>query len=464
MGVNFSSFEIGRRALRASQYGLSVAGQNIANVNTPGYTRQAVQLSAVAGNGYTSKTVGAGVNVDGVRSFRERFLESRVQTETGISGRLTAKRDALLPVESALGEAGTNGLSKSINGFFNSFSDLEAHPSSVPLRGVVVGKGQELAAAFQSTRASLVEFRKITDSDLRASAEQVNDLTAQVADLNERISLGQNNGGNVSELRDQRGELVRQISELTGARAVENSDGAVSLTLADGQPLVIGNNSSKLVVETTVPDGLAEVLLNGSPAAITEGKLRGLADAIDLIGTQIRDLDALASSVATRVNTLHASGSDLNGTDGAEFFTIPTGGASAITAENISVAATVKANPSLVVTAARGAGAGDATVARDLAALLNDSSSTAGTRTGTFNSIFSSLVLEAGASVKSAEDALLTQQAILSQVTAQRDAYSGVSLDEEAISLMQYQKAYEAAARFLKIADEMTQTIISLGQ
>lgn len=464
MGVNFSSFEIGRRALRASQFGISVAGQNIANVNTPGYTRQSVQLSATAGAGYTGKTVGAGVSVEGVRSFRERFLESRVQTETGISGRLTARRDALLPVESALGEAGTHGITKSINGFFNSFSELEAHPSSVALRGVVVGKAEELTSAFQSTRASLVEFRKITDSDLRGAAEQVNALTTQVANLNVRIAQGTAGDGNVSELRDQRGELLRQISELTGARAVEDESGAVTLTLADGQALVVGNESFDLTVGSTPPDGLAEVLLNGEPAAIAEGKLRGLGEAIDLITSQIGDLDALARSVAERVNTLHASGSDLNGADGVPFFTVPAGGTAAITAENFSVSAAVKADPRLVVTASRNAGSGDATVARELAALLNDSNSTAGTRSGTFNSIFGSLVAEAGSSVKASEDALLTQQAILNQVTAQRDAYSGVSLDEEAISLMQYQKAYEAAARFLKIADEMTQTIISLGQ
>lgn len=464
MGVNFSSFEIGRRALRASQLGINVAGQNIANVNTPGYTRQTLQLSAAPAEGFTGKTIGPGVNVDGVRSFRERFLESRVQTETGISGRLTAQRDALSPVEAVLNDAGTHGISGAINNFFNSFSDLEAHPSSVPLRAVVVGKGEELAAAFQSTRARLVELRKVTDGDLRGTAEQANTLSARVADLNQLITVGSNSGANVSELRDQRSELVRQVSELTGARAIEGPDGAVTLTLADGQALVNGNEFTNLVAETTAPDGLAQLTLNGSPAVINEGKLRGLNDAINLITSHIGDLDLLASSLATRVNTLHASGSDLDGANGAEFFAIPAGGPAAITAANFSVDGAVKVNSRLVVAAAQGAGAADATIARDLAALLGDTNSTAGARTGTFNSIFGSLVAEAGAGVRSAEDALVTQQAILGQVTAQRDSYSGVSLDEEAISLMQYQKAYEAAARFLKIADEMTQTIISLGQ
>jgi flagellar hook-associated protein 1 FlgK len=96
--------------------------------------------------------------------------------------------------------------------------------------------------------------------------------------------------------------------------------------------------------------------------------------------------------------------------------------------------------------------------------LLNDNNSQAGTRAGSFNSIFASLVTDAGARISSADNALATQSLILSQTEAQRESISGVSLDEEAINLLQYQKAYEAAARFLRIADEMTQTILSLGQ
>jgi flagellar hook-associated protein 1 FlgK len=461
MGVNFSSFEIGKRALRASQLGLTVAGQNIANVNTPGYTRQAVQLSATPSDGVTTKTVGMGVTVDGVRSFREHFLESRLQTETGISGRLTAKRDALAPVETTLSDADGNGINASISKFFNSFSDLEAHPSSVPLRSAVIGSGNQLASDFHSTHSRLVEIRRLSDSDLRATTDQVNELSARVADLNGRIRFGENSNASVSELRDQRGELIRQISELTGARSVENNDFTVNLTLGDGRALVTGDTWSKLTAQNTPPDGLATLILDGAPAVITDGKLKGLTEAIGDIGARIGDLDSLAASIAARVNTIHAGGSDLDGVNGTNFFAVPPGG---VNAANLSVSAALQSNPRLVVAAGLAVGSGDGTAARNIAALLSDTTSVSGARTGTFTSIYGSIVDDAGAGVKTAEDDLATQQAILSQVTAQRGSFSGVSLDEEAISLMQYQKAYEAAARFLKIADEMTQTILSIGQ
>jgi len=149
MGVNFSSYEIGRRAIRAGQFGLQVAGQNIANVNTPGYTRQGVQLSTTPPASATINLTGGGVTIDGVRSFRDKFVESRLQTETSISGRLTAQRDALSPVDSILSDPSTGGgIQQAISGFFNAFADLEAHPTSVPLREATISRATALGTAF----------------------------------------------------------------------------------------------------------------------------------------------------------------------------------------------------------------------------------------------------------------------------------------------------------------------------
>lgn len=462
MGVNFSPFDIGRRALRASQFGLNVTGQNIANVNTPGYSRQSVQLSSSAPVNANSYQIGTGVNIDGVRSFRDRFIESRLQTETAISGRLTAKRDALAPVDAAFNEVSGGGINSAMTDFFGAFRDLEAHPTSVPLRAVVVEKGSTLAAAFSSTRGRLVDIRRDADSVLRSTAGEVNTLSKQVAELNGRISVAEGTGANASELRDQRGEAVRQIVEMTGARAVENDDGTVTLTLGDGRALVSGVHTSSLEMETQ-PNGLTLLLLDGATAAISDGRLRGLMEAIGDMSAQLEALDGLAASLASRVNEIHVSGTDLDGNPGSNFFAVPAGGAP-VTAANLAVSAALKTNPRLVVSSPLSAPSTAATVAGEIAGLLTDPSSQVGSRTGSFSSLYASMVSDAGRGVRAAEDALVTQQAILAQTIAQRDAASGVSLDEEAINLLQYQRAYEAAARFLKIADEMTQTILALGQ
>jgi flagellar hook-associated protein 1 FlgK len=185
-------------------------------------------------------------------------------------------------------------------------------------------------------------------------------------------------------------------------------------------------------------------------------------DSTKAVGDQIGALDDLAASIAARVNTLHTSGTDRAGNAGGNFFAVPVSGS--ITAANFSVDASIKADPNRIVASPLATGSASATIAGAIGALLTDTGSSAGTRVGSFSSIYASIVSDAGKSVKSVNDALTIQQAILNQATAQRDAVSGVSLDEEAINMLQFQKSYEAAARFLRIADDMTRTIMSLGQ
>lgn len=460
MSINFSAFEIGRRALNASQTGINVAGQNIANVNTPGYSRRRVQLTESAPLNIGGYSVGSGVTVAGIQSFRDNFIQSRIQAETGIAGRLTARRDALSPVETALGGSENGGLQNAISGFFGAFRDLEANPGSVPLRSLAVQRGAALAASFQSTRSRLDDIRTSTDAQLRSAVEGVNGLTQQVAKLNDQIRTAEATGGEASGLRDQRDQLVNQLSELTGARSTDNSDGTITLTIGEGRALVAGDHAFTLNVEQTPPLGLSTITLSGEPAVINDGTIAGLQGAIDVTTSQINDLDALAASVADRVNQLHQSGTDLDGNAGVGFFT----GGTPVTAANISINSALAGNPRLVVASPLTQPGQAGTVAGGIANLLTDTNSAAGTRTGSFSSIFNSMLSEVGGQVAAADNDLETQSAILSQAVAQRDSVSGVSLDEEAINLLQYQKAFEAAARFIKVADEMTQMILSLGQ
>lgn len=459
MSINFSAFEIGRRALNANQLGINVTGQNIANINTPGYTRQRVQLTESAAANINGSSVGTGVTIAGIQSFRDNFIQSRIQMETGIAGRFAAQRDAMAPVEAALQGSENGGLQDALSGFFGAFRDLEGNPSSVALRAVVAQKGAALANSFQTTRSRLDSIRSGTNGELRSTVDQVNTLSNRVAELNDQIRSAEASGANASALRDQRGELVNQLSELTGARSTENSDGTVTLTIGEGRPLVSGDRAFTLEAVNTPPLGLATITIDGQPAIFDEGKIRGLQNAIAETTSQIEALDGLAASVVERVNNLHTSGTDLDGNAGAPFFnnTPP------VTAANISINPAITANPRLVVASPLTQPGQSGTIAGEIANLLTDPNTTVGSRTGSFSSIFGSMVAEAGEQVSAADNGLQTQAAIIAQATAQRDSVSGVSLDEEAINLLQYQKAFEAAARFIKVADEMTQTILSLA-
>jgi flagellar hook-associated protein 1 FlgK len=460
MSINFSAFEIGRRAMQANQFGISITGQNISNVNTQGYTRQSAQFNEANPTQIGRFAIGSGVNIAGVQSFRDQFIESRLQVETGISGRLTARRDTLSAVQDALQGTETSGLQSAMNNYFGAFRDLEANPNSLALRAAVTQQGAALANAFHSTNSRLSDIRHGADNQLRATVEQVNDLSRRVADLNGQIRQAEAAGGNASSLCDQRGVLVDQISEMTGARSVENSDGTVTLTVGEGQALVLGDTAKEIAIGSKPPFGLAGLSIDGTEVKFDEGTVRGLQDSIDATTAQLDSLDGLAAQVAARVNGLHTGGTDLDGNAGQNFFNA-TG---TVTAANIAVNTVVAGNPRLVVASPLATPGSAGTIAGEIANLLTDQHTTVGARTGSFSSIFSSMLTDAGSQVRSADDDLQTQASILSQLSMQRDAVSGVSLDEEAINLLQYQKAYDAAARFLKVADEMTQTILSLAQ
>lgn len=459
MSINFSAFEIGRRALIANQLGISVTGQNIANVNTPGYSRRRVSLAEAAPQDFNRFSVGGGVTIQGVQAFRDRFIESRIQTETGIAGRLTARRDTLSQIESVLQGSGGGSLQNALNNFFGAFRDLDANPQSLPLRAVAAQKGAALASAFHSTHARLDEIRRGTDGQIRSAVDETNSLAERIATLNNQIKKTEGAGGDPAALRDQRAELVNRVSELTGARTTENSDGTINLTIGEGRALVSGDRAARLQANSTPPFGLSTVTIDGQTAVFDEGSLRGLQDAIGAATAQIESLDGLAAQIAGRVNTAHSSGTDLDGNAGTDFFSP----GNPVTAANISINPAITANSRLISASPLNQPGQNGTVAGEIANLLTDQSTTVGSRTGSFSSIFGSMLSEAGEQVRAADNNLQTQAAILAQANAQRAAVSGVSLDEEAINLLQYQKAYEAAARFLKVADEMTQTILSLA-
>jgi flagellar hook-associated protein 1 len=460
MSINFSAFEIGRRALNANQFGISLTGQNIANINTPGYSRRRAQLAETVTNNVNGKIFGTGVSVTGIEAFRDNLVQSRIQTEKGVAGRLTAFRDSLAPVETALQGSENGGLQNSINSFFGAFRDLDANPNSASLRAVAVQRGTNLANSFQSTRANLDSLRVEADGQFRSAVDQVNSFSTKIAKLNADIRTVESSGGDASALRDQRGELINDISEFAGVRQTQNADGTVNLTIGEGRPLVTGDKAFQLQIVDTPPLGLATVTLEGQPATIEEGKIRGYQEAIGEIGSQIDNLDGLAAAVVSRVNNLHTSGTDLDGNAGSKFFS----DTPAVTAANISLDPLVKANPRLVVASALTQPGQNGTIAGEIANLLTDPNTTVGSQTSSFSSIYGSILSETGEKINSAENDLQTQNAIIAQANAQRDSISGVSLDEEAINLLQYQKAFEAAARFIKVADEMTQTILSLAQ
>ncbi len=456
MGDLFSSLTSASRSLDAQRYGLDVAGQNIANVNTPGYARRTIDLGAMGPS--TPGSAGAGVSVIGVRALRDRLLETRVQQEVPAEQKQAAMFSSLSMVEAALGDPGSS-IDKSLQNFFDGFSRLADSPVSATARQDALLQADGLAGAFRNMASRLDSARRDADRQVRSTAEEVNSLADQIAALNR--SIGSASPDSTLHLRDDQAQLVRRLAEIVDIHTLDRPDGGIDISIGNSRPLVVGQTSYALTVSNTPPSGYAALRVNGTAVTseITGGRLGGLLQVRDVsIPNYQGSLDDLAFEVATQVNTIHAAGYDQTGAAAGNLFafsTPPVGTAGAAAALIVDPAV---AADSRLLSAAAVANGGDNQNARAIAGLreqriLNGN-------TATLADAWGELVYSVARDTKAAKDESASRREIVTQVDALRDEVSGVSLDEEAMHLLKFQRAYEANARFFSVVDQTIEMML----
>jgi flagellar hook-associated protein 1 len=450
------SLSMAARALDAQRFGLDVAGQNIANVNTPGYTRRSALLAAVPGVDRWS--AGNGVEIQGLRATRDMRLEQRLQQERPAEQREAAVAEVLAIVETAIGKPGES-IDASMNALFDSFGRLAADPTSAVERQQTVLQGSALAEAFHDMVGRLSLARRDADAGVRAGVDEINRQLGRIAEINSSLGKIDPNSSQSQTLRDELNQAVTSISGLVDIDTVARPNGGVDISFGNGRPLVIGENSYLLETAVVPPDGMTAVISEGMTvtAEITGGRIGGLLHSRDvLIPGYITRLDELAYNVATQVNTVHRSGYSLTGATNINFFAPPAGVAGA--AASLAIDPAVLASPSAIAASGGASSPGNNTIARELAGLRDVRGMTGGT--ATFGDAWSDLVYRVGADTKSAEDEQRSRSEIVRQVELLREQVSGVSLDEEATMMMKFQRAYEANARFFQAIDQTLDTLM----
>jgi len=454
----FTSLTTASRALATHRMGIDIAGHNIANVNTPGYARRVVDLAA-RGPG-TPAGAGSGVDVMTIRALRDRLLEERLNREAPLEGREAVVASALQVVETALGRPGES-IDARLAAFFNSFAGLADDPTSRNLRHEVVLQGEAVAAAFRDMAGRLDRSRQDADREVRGLVDDINNLTTRIASLNQAIARTSAEAS--LHLRDEQGALVRRLAELVEISVVTRSDGGVDISAGQGRPLVVTANAYAIGVTSTAPSGFAALSINGATVTseLTGGRLGGHLYVRDTtIPAYQARLDEIAYELHQRVNALHTAGYDQSGVDAGDFFafsTPPSGMSGAAAA--LIVHSTVAADPTKVA-AASIAQPGDNQTARAIASLRDDRVLSG--NTATFSDLWGQLVYRVGRDARSAADARDSRAEIVRQVESLRDNVSGVSLDEEAMNLLKFQRAYEANAKFFTIIDETLEMLLSL--
>jgi len=461
MSSLFGSLSIALRALLAQQGALATTTNNIANVNTPGYARQRPVLREEAPVFYGSVLFGTGVSLESIESIRDRILELRLDQETQQQGRLEAYLGATQQIENLFNEAQGIGLEGVMSRFFASLEALTANPTSLPLRQAVLTAADDLAAAFRSAARNLVTLQTNLNKDIEQAVGEVNQLTADIAELNRQISALEGAGQEASALLDRRQVLVRRLSELIDIASIDANGTSLTITTTRGTALVVAERSLPLETASDPATGMLRIVSQGSDitASITGGRIGGVLAARDQAApAALADLDDLAAALRNALNAQHRAGFDLTGTAGGDLFVpfVPSGGSNARAAASFAVVLT---DPAELAASSDGA-PGNNDNLRALAA-LRDQALVSGQTPLDF---YAGLVFRVGNDVMNASSELEAEELILRQLANQRSAISGVSLDEEAVNLLRYQRAFEAAARVVTAVNELSEVAINFGR
>jgi flagellar hook-associated protein 1 FlgK len=465
MGIA-STFHIAAQALRNHQAAIQTTGHNLANVATPGFARQRVELVSQQPSFEGGVFLGQGSAVGGVQRIVDRFLESELLGLNRSIGFTEAEHQALTAIQEAFPVSG--GIDAALSAFFGALSDLANNPAGLAERVSVIGKAKALGESLRQTRDVLNSAQKNLDEEMRGAAQRLNLLLEQVATLNQQINATEVNGAQANDFRDQRQTRLQEIARLTGAIFREEQDGQVTV-IAGGLLLVSANRFAAFDTNTLNPSGL-HLLNYRSPDGlqfdatnlVSGGKIgSGLSMRDSTLPQLIARLDQIAKTLVDQVNAQHALGFTLTGAAGGNFFTpiAAVAGAAAV----VQVDPSVVADPRLI--AAAGSAATVPGDNRNALALVNLKKTPFAVLGGlTLQDSFLAIVGDVGSRVQTAQAGLELRQQVLTQTQARREAVSGVSIDEEMTKLILFQRAFEASSLLVRTTDEIYAALIEMAR
>jgi len=446
----FSGLNAATTSLWAQRRALDVTGQNIANVNTDGYSRQRVDMTADSGpvtpaiySRYPGP--GSGVLTGDTTRIRDQFLDLRSYQEHAVDAGLKQSQSVLSRVELAFDEPSDDGLSKVISTFLAGFDDVANNPDDQGARAQLVEDGKTLAAGFSQLDSALATQRSSSIDELSSLIGEVNATAKSLAQLNDSIASAVNNGFSPNELEDQRDKLISQLAEQVGVTVRPGDVNGTVDVFVGGTALVRGNQASALQVDVgTDPAQTVKVSWSADdyPAGVT-GTAGGLLSGInDVIPRYRSGLAAVAQQLAGDVNALHRTGYALDGSTNRDFFVTGSDG-------SLQVNPDIVADPSLVAASSSAGATRDGSVAQQIAELTSAGDS------------YHQLVVGLGTESQAINRRVDVQAAVVQNIDAARESAAGVNLDEEMTSMLQFQHAYDAASRFLTAVDQTLDTLIN---
>lgn len=433
--------------LQASQYALNVVSQNVANMNTDGYSRQQAIMAART----TSSFSGAdgGVDVTAVQRISDSYVNAalwRAQSDNGYDNERATLFDQ---VSSVLGSDSLN-INNSLDDFYAALNAASESPADIAIRQEVIAAAGSLSEQFQQITGQLQVQTSQADDAAQATVTNINTAAANIARLNEKIVTIQAKGGDTAALADQRDNEVLSLSQYVSVATQPQHDGSYTVTLDNGQPLVMGHQSGTMALtDNQLTVAFGNELFQAHDVGGSLGANR------DYLNNELADyqqqLDQLAGDIGEQINSQLQNGFDLNGEAGQALFVF----------DSTAPASTLSVNPDLG--------------AEQLAFTGSDDNGLPAGGTGNndnllqmldmgddFYNDYSHLISGVAVSSGQAQTQATASATMLDNATARRDSISGVNQDEEAASLMSYSQSYQANAQVISTADRLFNTLLGM--
>lgn len=475
-----SSLETGKRALMAQRLGLDVTSNNIANVNTPGYSRRSALLSETYPNTLGGKFIGSGVMAERLRTYREDFFDREIRMSYSRQFGFEADAKIFNRIETMLGEPSGINIGETADNFFNFFNELAASPADTGLRENVLSKAKTLVEQFHTLARNISDTRQEVHNMARLNVENANSLISDIAKLNKSITSTTKFKQESQTLIDQRELKLEELSKILDINVTTNADGALNV-FSGGINLVTAGIANKLKLNEKINAATGErtlqlqsidhkgnVLNNIKPnGGELESQLRHFNITLDDKDTSggfsvMKQIDAFANAIVQNVNSITVDGYGLDDDTapppGRSFFAPETGTATAAT---IEISTDVLNDARAIPLSDSPDEQGNNVIAMRLAGLASDSGFLNGETPASYYATFAG---NFGMISKEASNGKEASGLISSQLESQRESIIGVNTDEEAVNLVKYQKAFEAASRVINTTSQLLTTVINLGR
>ncbi|XQY91518.1 flagellar hook-associated protein FlgK [Metabacillus sp. HB246100] len=519
MTSTFFGLEIAKRGMFTQQSALSTTAHNIANANTPGYTRQRVNFVQTEAYPPVSKNspvipgqLGTGVEAGTVERVRESFLDVQYRNENNKVGYWENRANALEKMEEIMNEPSETGLSVTMDRFWQSLQDLALDPTNAGARSVVRERGIALAETFNYLSSSLTSVQSDLKNELNVSIKEINSLATQINNINKQISQIEPHGYIPNDLYDERDRLIDQLSTLTNIKVTYTPSGGNPSKIAEGSVTIelldeldnttslgtlvdgIAKTTNSMQVGYHTTNGLVENISIGANTIDimnfnNTGKISSLIDSygytFDNTGTQVEQgvypemllkLDTMAYEFATRFNEEHQKGYNITDykagskVKNIDFFTPLAGLVPAPPASPKGAAGLISISKDIEdstdnIAAALLDSSGNITIGNSQNAInlanVKTSLFVIGTETTTLQNYFEGIIGGMAVDTQEAERLTINSQTLRDAVDTRRQSVSAVSLDEEMTNMIQFQHAYNASARMITLQDEVLDRIIN---